>query len=513
MGKTCSSCKQYLQGEEAIEINLEKQSSPKKRISGSDNPTEINIDTSFTNRKRNSGPEEFENLFPQRIRNSGPFYPIEPKTESIFVYNINQTINIIENGKEIETILKIKAVNLPQNKYFNKYTIIFDSQEIIKNMECNVENGAYDFDGRNLSFNFKLKNNETLNVEFKYQSLKNGICKYYRNEFIGIQKIYSGAVGKYIVNIPKEYSVISEENDIFYPEIKNKKYIWEGVIPKEGINEFFRISHSTAKWEASISQEFETKYQNDHIRFVEVFTPKFYYGGNLTNEGYTVKCSLKEGIDNNIIVDEGKRYRFVMKDVNSEKAFFQIISKFTVNIHLPWKFDFDENSFPKLEEKEKEYFKKIAERIIKEDKSNYPIFYKLGKYVNKYLKYNKQYTGRELTAREIYNQKEGVCSHFTTLYNALLNSINIPAVYVSGMANNGESGKTQFTNYKDEKHAWTLAKINKKWIPLDATWGILNGILPVSHVFQCYFNFNIQYTFSGREEKKEIKELINYLGN
>ena len=94
MGKTCSSCKQYLQGEEAKEINLEKQSSPKKRISGSDNPTEINIDTSFTNRKRNSGPEEFETLFPQRIRNSGPFYPIEPKTESIFVYNINQTINI-----------------------------------------------------------------------------------------------------------------------------------------------------------------------------------------------------------------------------------------------------------------------------------------------------------------------------------------------------------------------------------------------------------------------------------
>ena len=160
MGKTCSSCKQYLQGEEGIEINLEKQSSPKKRISGSENPTEINVDMSFTHRKRNSEELNIENLFPKRIRNSGPFYPIEPKTESIFVCNINQTINIIENGKEIETILKIKAVNLPQNKYFTKYTIIFDSQDIIKNMECNVENGSYDFDGRNLSFNFKLKNNE-----------------------------------------------------------------------------------------------------------------------------------------------------------------------------------------------------------------------------------------------------------------------------------------------------------------------------------------------------------------
>ena len=54
------------------------------------------------------------------------------------------------------------------------------------------------------------------------------------------------------------------------------------------------------------------------------------------------------------------------------------------------------------------------------------------------------------------------------------------------MANNGEGGITQFRNIKNEKQACSLAKIKNKLILLDCTWGLLKGILPVSHVFQHY---------------------------
>ena len=293
----------------------------------------------------------------------------------------------------------------------------------------------------------------------------------------------------------------------------DRKYIWEGVIPEEGLNEFIRISHSKAKWEGTIFQEFETIYQNDHIRHIEIFTPKYYNGGNLENKEYKIKCSLGEGIDNKYIFDLGNRYKFFMENVNEEKVFFQILSKFTIDIHSPWKMDINEDLIPKIDETDKTFFNKIALEIIKKDISNYPKFYILGKFVHKYLKYNLNHFGKLYTPIEIYNLKEGVCSHFTLLYNTLLNSIDIPAIYVSGMANNGEGGKTQFRNYKDQKHAWTLAKINNKWIPLDCTWGLLKGILPVSHVFRCYLQSEINYTFSGREKSLELKEVINYLGN
>ena len=37
---------------------------------------------------------------------------------------------------------------------------------------------------------------------------------------------------------------------------------------------------------------------------------------------------------------------------------------------------------------------------------------------------------------------------------------------------------------KNDEHAWSLIKIDGKWLPFDATWGIFSGKLPVTHVFK-----------------------------
>ena len=126
------------------------------------------------------------------------------------------------------------------------------------------------------------------------------------------------------------------------------------------------------------------------------------------------------------------------------------------------------------------------------------------------MTYDITYLGRELDAYKIFKEKRGVCGHFTILYNTLLNSIDIPAIYVCGLANNGEGGKTQINDTDRERHAWTLAKIEGKWIPLDATWGILKGILPVSHIFQHYFKRTIITKFTGKLRTLEPNENIVY---
>ena len=428
-----------------------------------------------------------------------------------FVEYINQTITITNYGQEIETELQIKIINLEDDEYSNSYTINFDTSSQIEDMDFDFDDGIKVISkSHQLTFQYKLYNNDQFRVKYKYKLIRNNICKYYRSEFIGIQKTFFGAVGKYIINIPKEYCVINTENEIFKTEILNEKYIWENIIPENGLNEFFKISYWDATWKCTIYQEFETEYENDYIRHVEIFTPKFYIDGNLNVKKYEIRCSLNEGIDNKIIQDLGNRYHFLMENVQSQNVFFQIISKFTIDINSPYKVNIKESDIPKLNNLDKEYFKEIALEIIKNDKSNKPNYFKIGKYIKNYLTYDITYSNKILSPREIYLNRKGVCSHYTILYNTLLNSIDIPSIYVSGIANDGKEKNNNINQINDENHAWTLAKINNKWIPLDCTWGLLNGILPVSHIFKYYNKSDIEYIL-GREKKLPLKEEIKYL--
>ena len=88
-----------------------------------------------------------------------------------------------------------------------------------------------------------------------------------------------------------------------------------------------------------------------------------------------------------------------------------------------------------------------------------------------------------MTAMDIYNQRIGVCHHFTKLSNALLYSLGYKVIYIVGYActNNKEFNT-------DSGHAWSLIKVNNKWYPFDSTWGIVSGKLPITHIFSCFFN-------------------------
>ena len=132
-----------------------------------------------------------------------------------------------------------------------------------------------------------------------------------------------------------------------------------------------------------------------------------------------------------------------------------------------------------------------------------------------------------MTAREIYNTKIGVCEHFTKLYNTLLVSIGIDAVKVGGYAldRTEEDNKTmkvkeshiEFSKgllLENERHAWSIAKINGVWIPLDATWNMLEGHVPLSHIFSNYGDGQTN-TSSPSDldiESKVTREIIQFVG-
>ena len=92
-------------------------------------------------------------------------------------------------------------------------------------------------------------------------------------------------------------------------------------------------------------------------------------------------------------------------------------------------------------------------------------------------------------------------------YYKVLGYIN--AIYTSGYGFNQKSA----LNYPDSsRHAWTVAQINGKWIPLDATWGIFDGKLPLSHVYESYEKSGVswRYTKSCSLSQEHNLEYLGY---
>ena len=151
---------------------------------------------------------------------------------------------------------------------------------------------------------------------------------------------------------------------------------------------------------------------------------------------------------------------------------------------------------PEVDKIFKEQLKKIAENIIEEfDKNNtnfdyeFLDFMKIALWVHKNIKYDLNYVGRYLTPIDIYKMRVGVCHHHTKLCNALLYSLGYQVIYAHGYIYN-----KIYDDYNSTiKHAWSLIKINNKWYPLDPTWGIISGKLPVTHIFGRYPISNLEY--------------------
>ena len=162
--------------------------------------------------------------------------------------------------------------------------------------------------------------------------------------------------------------------------------------------------------------------------------------------------------------------------------------------------------------------------ILNNDKSNLPVYKKLGKWVHNYLTYNINLRGKKFTAKQIYDIKQGVCEHFTLLYNTLLVSQGIDAIHVSGyaldMTENNVMKENEYNkptinqpNYlESSKHAWSLAKVDGEWIPIDATWNMFEKNVPITHIFQNYGKTSFfSKALGSAVESKNTKEIIKYI--
>ena len=243
-------------------------------------------------------------------------------------------------------------------------------------------------------------------------------------------------------------------------------------------------------WKADTEFYLEStdKLTND-ITFV---FPRYYRGGKLNNTYYRIVSSENKFYNENKVIDENNNLKVKIPAPNKNKASVFLHTAFFNRLSDPFEVIVPESSYQIDLTAIDQEIKDKANEIISEN-TDKPNYYKIGKFVHSHIQYDIDYVGSDMSIKEIYERKIGVCHHYTLLYNAMLNSIGIKTLYISGWAFQNEeiSG-----NKSSLAHAWTAAYIEDKgWIELDATWGLFEGI-PAGHIIKNFGSDTYYYLTS-----------------
>ena len=437
--------------------------------------------------------------------------------------NFNEVCYVYDDYDIHDINYEIKAVGLGGYSFFNNCSHgFYMGKEIeIITLEVNNKKAKYDYRNYNVSFDINLKNLQTAKVHLKYKEIKDSESldpeerenqKLFRQEFYGLNENLAGQMGKYRLILKGTFDIVSFEEEIFMRNESNKRekeYIWGGKIPVGGKRTLVKLSKNEAIWSIKCSTQVASRRGN--LQNTTLSVPMGFVGGN--ND--IIKLDYSSPQTKDIQVDEERRvYEINYRNTNYSEGDFVINGEIRNRCTGEWEVDLsdkiiEDNMFPE-DKRDKKQLEKIARQIIEDfDRNNednihkYLDYAKIGKWVYENIKYDLNYSGRtEMTAIDIYNQGVGVCHHMTRLANALLYSLGYKVIYTHGFA-----CKTSTEFDVDSAHAWSLINVEGKWFPFDATWDILSGKLPVTHIFQGFFNNSVSLTgtdgahFSKKEQE------------
>jgi len=257
-----------------------------------------------------------------------------------------------------------------------------------------------------------------------------------------------------------------------------EKIYYEHECPEGEFIDYVVLTRNAAQW--STNYIFE-EINKDNINNREILIPKVGFGGN----NYILETNLNTDNMNYKILKQNESHYLIRYDKSKkEKSNLNLNVNFINSIEYEFKFPFNESL---IIDTSTEKTKRKAKEILVNDHSKDPDYIKLGKWVKNNMKYDSNLNDKKVRIDNILLNLSGDYSNYTRLYNALLFSIGIKAVYVNGYVMQGETKAPEKINFV--YHAWTLAKIDGKWKALDATWGLFFDKFPISHIFLNFGDF------------------------
>ncbi|MDR1425513.1 MAG: transglutaminase-like domain-containing protein [Rickettsiales bacterium] len=417
----------------------------------------------------------------------------------------NQRNVFNSQGQEIEVVMKLKAESLPKNHYYDSWGIIFDKKSKINILEVRTLQGDkihWTFRENKLELKFNnLFDSQEILLGFKYQIDNDEIydIPYIRQELTEIPSFVSGAQAVLEVKILDNMTLYSL-NHLF--SINDNIFIWSGVVGKNGFRDVFRMTKNYSTWKVSTVVDIE---DTSGIGNLTVKLPLDYIGGNNDTIEYNISSGHIGHIDGNFIEKKKTHAVAKFKNFKSTKSFVRIDAVLRNNYsNFSWDNDFKFEATAQLKSDYAGTLSALANEIIinSEEEKELPMHIRIAKWVNKNIVYDRSFVGKKMTSLDILNIRKGVCEHYAILYQDLLRSINIPSKTVVGLSFNSE-------NRQFESHAWVMVYYNDQWIPIDPTWGIYSGKLPISHIFM-YNNLDSTISYSRFGSLKSLRTNISH---
>ena len=264
-----------------------------------------------------------------------------------------------------------------------------------------------------------------------------------------------------------------------------EKIYYENECPEGEFIDYVVLTRYAAQWSTNyIFKEINKNINN------EILIPKVGYGGN----NYILETKISSlNIDyiNYKNVKQNESHYIIKNDKNKkDKLNLNLNVNFINSIDNEFIYPFNESL---IIDTSTEKTKRKAKEILEKNHSKDPDYIKLGKWVKNNMKYDSDLNLKKenINIDDILLNLSGDYSNYTRLYNALLFSIGIKAVYVNGYTIQGDTRTSEKINFVN--HAWTMAKIDGKWKALDATWGLFFDKFPISHVFLNCSDFPKQF--------------------
>jgi len=447
------------------------------------------------------------------VQKSQPPSPLKNLDEdapaaSQFVENVEAVITFVDDGKIEEHKLKVTSKNLEEGSFYNLYGFSFtlsdgQSLEVLSNtcnkvstkdpedVECTPSNekagNKYSF-----NYNYKLFNGEYIEIIYKYKIVKPREILY-RQEAFAISAYKEGISCTFKYIIPDGYTSLGLKENLLTRESDNVYSYNECLL--ETKTDVIRFTPKESYWKANVG--IYLKSQSDISKNISVIFPRYYKGGKNTNKYYKLVTNEDEILEESKLIQDEINLKVTLEGKNQKMVGVEVNTAFSNKLSNSFSVYASEQLY-QLDDNIDEEIKNKAEEI-KNDGNSEPLYKKIGKFVYSHIKYDLSYHGKNITALQIYNGKKGVCEHYTILYNAMLNAVGIKTLKIFGWAFQKEETTA---NEKTIGHAWTAALIDGKWIELDATWGLFDGI-PSGHIIKGYGQ-EIIYVFSSGEGKVEL---------
>ncbi len=380
----------------------------------------------------------------------------------------NEFVQLTDDGKKSVIGIEGQIRDLPKNQAMTAFSVGFDRKQNISIINVTLEGkpAKYGFTDNVLKVDFPTakSSGQMVSLKITYAEKYEKINKYLRQEAIYVPDFAVGAFATIIINFPNydltTYNAkgIREGNNLTYTS----------MVPKEGISEVAKFTPNKGAWNVAVKTEVSSE---KPLGEFAIKARPYFQASRQRVENYSTSFS-----QNPIVTD--RKGSDVSYTVRVPKNKFEIETKAKVLTGSVYRRQVMSNmiEYTKTTKEEVVLMTPILQKIQSDTAyAGLPTYVAIGRFVNKFLKYDLSYIGKLPALDEIVKTKVGVCTEFAKLYDVLARIAGIPSIIVEGAAC-GEYDECQ-------GHSWNMIFYDGRWIEVDPTWDLMSGAVSSSHVY------------------------------